>query len=153
MKSSKINDYADMPYLWKLENFYLAGHPSDEALKDLAKKGLKTIFNLRSAGEFDYTDFIAQAKNYGIKYYQLPIMGPSGLDANICSELNKLVNDDDLIMVHCASANRVAGWLITYLVLNKKMDIEDAIEIAMENGLTNPGFIAQAQNVIDELRS
>lgn len=149
MQGTRIRDYIDMPYLWKIENMYLAGHPTIEAIEDLSSKGLKTIINMRQPGEQDYTELINRCKSLGLNYHHLPIMGELGLDENICTEISSLVKDDEAIMIHCASANRVGGWLITYLVLNKGIDFDDAIDIAMENGLSNPGFVPQAKRVID----
>jgi hypothetical protein len=59
-----------------------------------------------------------------------------------------LINDDN-ILIHCASANRVGGWVITYLVEEKKMHFDEACEIAMQSGLTNPALISAASMAIE----
>ena len=39
------------------------------------------------------------------------------------------------LLVHCASANRVAGALLPHFILDRGMDEEAAVETAMQLGL------------------
>ncbi|MBC76892.1 MAG: hypothetical protein CME64_12835 [Halobacteriovoraceae bacterium] len=153
MKSSRIFDVPGLNHLWKLDNFYLAGQPSEETFEALKDENIKKVYNLRGESEMDFTWEENKLKEMGIDYEQFPIVTENGLDVNNCQKLNKQVNDNDTFFIHCGSANRVGAWLITYLVLNKGMDFEDAVELASNSGLSNPAFVEQAEQVIEKSKS
>ena len=153
MKSSRIFDVPGLNHLWKLDNFYLAGQPSEETFEALKDENIKKVYNLRGESEMDFTWEENKLKEMGIDYEQFPIVTENGLDVNHCQKLNKQVNDNDTFFIHCGSANRVGAWLITYLVLNKGMDFEDAVELASNSGLSNPAFVEQAEQVIEKSKS
>jgi len=152
MKSTRIFDVPGLNHLWKLENFYLAGQPSEETFEALRNENIKKVFNLRGESEMDFSWEESKLKDMGIDYEQFPIVTSNGLDAENCKKLNSEVNDNDTFFIHCGSANRVGAWLITYLVLNKGMDFEEAVELASSSGLSNPGFVEQAEQVIQKIQ-
>ena len=131
------------------ENLFLGGAPSAVTLEVLNKEGIKQVFNLRSIGESDNTGDEEFCNQNNIEYYHIPAMGIAGLDKEAASDINDKINPDEVCFVHCASGNRVAGWLITYLVTKKGMDFEAAVEIAQEAGLRTVDFIYQAEEIIE----
>lgn len=153
MKSTRITDVPGMMHLWKLDNFYLAGQPQPESIEAIKDMGIKKVFNLRGAGELDFSWEEARLKELGIAYEQFPIVTENGLDADNCKKLTDQLNDSDTFFIHCGSANRVGAWLITYLVEKKGMDFDEAVDLALESGLSNPGFVEQAIKVIEKNRS
>ena len=48
------------------------------------------------------------------------------------------------ILFHCASANRVGGSIIPYLMLDLGMEEEDATELAMRIGLRSAEYLQVA---------
>ena len=62
--------------------------------------------------EFEKTAFA----ELGIEYVQFSIMENGALSAEACHRLSEAINDNDKWFIHCGSANRIGGWLITYLV-------------------------------------
>lgn len=149
MKGKKISDIENTPYLWELEGLYLGGQPTPDGIVELAARGVRQVINLRSPGEFDDAQVKSKAEELGLNYIALPIMGANGLMAEVVAEISSLVEKESSSFVHCASGNRVAGWLIVDLVKNKGLDFEQAIEVASSVGLTNPGFIDQAEALLD----
>lgn len=148
MKSERI-DMVGVNYLYKVENFYLAGQPSLDSWQEFKDLGIKKVFNIRSQGEVDDSEQIKVLENLGIEYTFHPIMGINGLDKEQCLKLNEFVNDSDQILVHCASANRVAAWFAFYLVKHKNFNFEQAIELSMSAGLTNNALIGQISDILD----
>ena len=65
-------------------------------------------------------------------------------------KLSSMVNDTEIPFIHCGTANRVGAWLIVHLVKEKGMDFEAAVEVASNNGLTNPAFIEQAEDILNK---
>lgn len=136
--------------LYKTGNIYLAGQPSIEALEGIKEMGVKKIFNLRSDGEADFSAIEQKIKELGMEYIFLPIMKDGALNPEACKVLNDQVTDDGTSFVHCGSANRVGGWLISFLVSKKGLDFEEAVSIAQNSGLKSVEFIEQVQNMLDD---
>lgn len=147
MASNRITDMQGITHLWKVDNLYLSGQPSASAWDKIKELGVKKIINLRDESEMDFSGEEKAVKDLGMDYEQFPICKGGALLADNCEKLSNMINDLDPQFIHCGSANRVGGWLITYLTKHKGMDFEKAVEVAQENGLTNPGFIDQAEEI------
>jgi protein tyrosine phosphatase (PTP) superfamily phosphohydrolase (DUF442 family) len=148
MESKRITDIPGLMHLWKVDNLYLAGQPQDVSWEHIKKLGVKSIINLRNESEMDFSAEIAIVGELGLDYHQFPIVEGGQLVAENCSKLSEMLNTTDPHFIHCGSANRVGGWLITYLTKYRKMSFDDAVEIAQGNGLSNAGFIDQAELII-----
>lgn len=148
MKTNRITTIPGLMYLWQVDNLLCAGQPDIESFAPLKDMGIKKVFNMRHESEMDFNAHVEECKNLGLEYKQFSIMDNGVLSKESCEKLTNSINDKDLILIHCGSANRIGGWLITYLVSHKKMEFDAAVEIAMNNGLTNPAFIEQARDII-----
>lgn len=148
MRSQRITDMPGMVHLWKVNNLFLAGQPAPETLDALKEAGVNKVINIRGQDEAEFEWEIEGLKERGIDYEHLPIMGEKGLDGEVCEKISNQINDKDTFFIHCASANRVGAWLITYLVDHRGFDFESAVDLAMNAGLSNPGFVGQAQNIV-----
>ena len=144
----KVEGVIGINFLFKYENLYLAGQPTAEITSFLKENNVKSVINLRSHGEVDDLAFRESVAGAEIEYIQIPIMGTGGLDKAACGEVSKLLNDNDTFFIHCGTANRVGGWLITDLVSRKGQDFDQAVEIALQNGLTNPALIQMAKSLV-----
>lgn len=148
MNGARVTDIPELTYCWKYENFYLAGQPGAESFNTFKELGVKTVVNMRDSGEGDFSFEGKLCNQYGMKYVHVPIMVGGMLSKPACDQVSAMV-DDQPTVIHCASANRVCGWLITHLVTKKGMDFDDAVDVATSLGLTNPSFISQAENVLN----
>ncbi|MBT4792161.1 MAG: hypothetical protein HON90_11365 [Halobacteriovoraceae bacterium] len=145
----RITDIPGLMYLWKADNIYLAGQPAPNHWEEVQKLGVKTVINIRTLAEMDFAGQIEIIKSLGMEYVHIPVVMDGMLVAENCKKLSELVNNDEDFFVHCGSANRVAGWFITYQAMFRGKTFDEAIDMAQENGLSNPGFIAQAEQVIN----
>lgn len=150
MSSNRITDIPGLMHLWKLDNLYLAGQPSANSWETIKELGVTKIINLRDESEMDFSGEVKALKDLGMEYEQFPICKGGALLADNCEKLSKMIEGEGPHFIHCGSANRVGGWLITYLTKYKGIDFEQAVEIAQENGLSNPGFIDQAEEIINK---
>ena len=135
--------------LYKVAGLYLAGQPVLEVIPKLKEMGITKVYNIRSEGELDFSEHEAEFKKHGIEYIFLPIMLDGALNPAAIKQLNAMIDKNETNFIHCGSANRVAGWLITYLVQNEGMDFEQAVSVAQNSGLKSVEFIEQAQNFIN----
>lgn len=149
METNRITSIDGINNLWKVDNLYLAGQPSIDSLNSIKDLGVSSIINLRGESEMDFSEEKAKSISLGLNYHQFPIVVDGKLNKENCEKLSNMINDSDPHFIHCGSANRVGGWLITYLVQFRNFSFEDAVTIAQNNGLSNPAFIDQAKEIIN----
>jgi protein tyrosine phosphatase (PTP) superfamily phosphohydrolase (DUF442 family) len=137
-------------FLWEVDNLLLAGQPGEQSFEILKEMGVTKVVNLRGESEMDFSFEIEACSRLEIGYVQFPLVEAGELIAQNCERLSSMIDDNEKWFIHCGSANRIAGWLMTYLTKYRKMTFEQATEIAMNNGLTNPGFIEQARNIVNK---
>jgi protein tyrosine phosphatase (PTP) superfamily phosphohydrolase (DUF442 family) len=150
MQTKRINDVPGLMYLWQVDNLYLAGQPSEVSFDKLKDMGFKKIFNMRSADECDFSFETQACQRLNMEYIQFPIVENGMLVPANCKKLSDMLNRDEKFFIHCGSANRIAAWLMTYLPLYRNIPFDQAVEIAMDNGLSNPGFIEQARQIVEK---
>jgi protein tyrosine phosphatase (PTP) superfamily phosphohydrolase (DUF442 family) len=148
MNTKRITDISGLNFLWQVDNLYCAGQPSEESFSQIKDLGVSKIFNLRDNTEMDFSFEENVCAELGLEYIQFPLMVGGQLNSEACHRLSESINENEKWFIHCGSANRIGGWLITYLVKYRNMEFEAAVEIASNNGLTNPGFIEQAKAVL-----
>jgi len=124
------------------------GQPSEQALTAFAKRGGKTIINLRYADETEFNE-AEIAQKLGLTYIQLETSG-SDLKLDHVKAFDALISDlDEPYFIHCASGNRVgalmalrASWLhdatdAEALVTGKKWGmtkLEPLVTLLLEEG-------------------
>lgn len=119
-----------------LPNLITAGQPSQQQFTALAATGPAIVVDMREAMEPRPFNEPATVKELGMEYRHLPI-GPHTMNDATLDALRSAVAGagDRTVLVHCASANRIAGALIPVLMLDQGMEEEDAVDTAMRMGL------------------
>ena len=126
-------------------SIYFAGQPSTEDMAALKKAGIKTIVNLRTAGELEF-DEAALAKELGLGYVHEPIAGAHGMSDAVLDRLSEILDDtaQHPVLVHCGAANRVGGvWLAHRL--KQGATAEQAMAEARRIGLSSDALAARAK--------
>lgn len=148
-ESKRLLIVPELMHLWKFENIYLAGQPVDTSFKNIKELGVTKIINIRGAGEIDAEAEMKIVHECGMEYVHVPLLCPDkNIISDSCMKISEMIDSKGINFVHCATANRVAAWLITYLVQYKKMDFESAVKIAEQSGLCSAGFIIQAEEIL-----
>ena len=119
------------------ENVCTGGQPTDAAIEDLAKQGIKSVINLRRPGES--VDPVAEGERVqklGLRYFSIPIDVKAISDSQI-EEFMRIVSDPENVpmFIHCAAANRVGGLWMIHRVLKDGWTVEKADEEAKNIGL------------------
>jgi len=112
------------------------GQPSEQQLKSFKAAGGEVVVDNRDSMEPRPFDEPNTARALGLEYVSLPIVhGAVSVDTmkQMYATLKKLEGRKALL--HCSSGNRTSAALIPYLMLDKKMEQDDAIEVAMRGGL------------------
>ena len=112
------------------------GQPTEEQLKAFKAAGGEVVLDNRDPMEPRPFDEPATVRAAGLEYISLPIVhGAVTTDTmkQVHQALKRLERKKALL--HCSSGNRTAAALIPYLMVDKKMEQEDAVDLAMSIGL------------------
>lgn len=103
------------------------GQPTNSQIADLKREGFRTILSLREPSEYDAAAEEAAAKTHGLSYVNIPVKKddpkPQQVEAFLAALNNPRIYP---LFIHCATANRVAGFWMIRRVLVDKWDLEDA---------------------------
>jgi protein tyrosine phosphatase (PTP) superfamily phosphohydrolase (DUF442 family) len=122
---------------YPLEGIATAGQPEQEHLERLAQAGYRTVFDVRTLEEdpgFDESETVRKA---GMEYVNMPLeVKPEAFTDEVFERARELLADPGQrpILVHCASAVRVAPLLIPYLILEEGRSPDEAVKIASQVG-------------------
>jgi uncharacterized protein (TIGR01244 family) len=98
---------------------YVAGQPAADDWRALADAGVRTVINLRTAGELEGRDERAEVEAAGLRYVEIPVAGAGGITAENATALNAALAaggaDGQGVLLHCASGNRAGGLLAVAL--------------------------------------
>lgn len=112
---------------------YVAGQPTEAALRDMAAKGVKTVVTLRTQQEMDNRrqvpfDEAALVKELGMTYVHIPLGGPDTPYTPAAVEtFTKAMNDaHGKVLLHCTVGWRASHMWAAYLVKAKGLSLEEA---------------------------
>jgi uncharacterized protein (TIGR01244 family) len=127
-----------------------AGQPTPEQLQEAAKAGYKTVLDLRAPGEDRGFDETKAAEAAGLAYVNVPVT-PDTLDQAVIDRfLAALEGAERPVLVHCGTANRVGGVYYAYLVLEKGLSEQEALERARDAGLRSEELGEKVRRLVAE---
>ncbi|MEZ5937123.1 MAG: sulfur transferase domain-containing protein [Hyphomonadaceae bacterium] len=128
---------------------YIAGQPSEAALRDVIASGVRTVINLRTQPEMDNRkavpfDEAALLDELGVTYVHIPLGGPDTpyTPEAVDKFATAFESADTKVLLHCTIAWRASHLWAAYLVKYKGYSLEDAIHEADAinlNGYRGPG--------------
>jgi rhodanese-related sulfurtransferase len=125
-----------------LPGILTGGQPDAHHLEALAANPGTILLDIRDPMEPRPFDEPALARSLGIEYVNVPVSSGSLSDSTLDRILQILrTAGDRRVFFHCGSGNRVGGALIPYLMIDKGLDEEAAIEAAMRVGLRSPELL------------
>jgi uncharacterized protein (TIGR01244 family) len=114
------------------DDLYISGQPTEQGLRELQKRGVTTIVNLRTPPEmarvgFDEPALVAQL---GMKYVYLPVRGDSVAPyspATVASFAKVLETANGKVALHCTIAWRASHLWAAYLIKDRGIDVATAL--------------------------
>ena len=107
---------------------YTGGQPSPGAWPALARAGIRTVVNLRTAAELGARDEASEVRLAGLTYVNVPIDGAGTLGARPAAALwQALGQAKGDVLVHCGTGNRCGALLAHFPAearLNPKEDVD-----------------------------
>jgi protein tyrosine phosphatase (PTP) superfamily phosphohydrolase (DUF442 family) len=105
-------------------------------LEQFRDSGGGVILDLRDPMEPRPMDEASVAGRLGLEYVNVPVGAGTLTDATLDRVLGVLRSAGErTVFVHCASGNRVGGALLPYLMLDQRLEEDDAVGQAMRVGL------------------
>jgi uncharacterized protein (TIGR01244 family) len=114
------------------DDMFIAGQPTEKALRDLRAQGVTTIVNLRMPEEMARVGFDeeALARELGMRYVHIPMRGspenpygPKQLDAFA----DAMASADGKVLLHCTVAWRASHLWGAYLIRERGIPAADAV--------------------------
>jgi uncharacterized protein (TIGR01244 family) len=122
------------------DDMFIAGQPTEKALRDLRAQGVTTIVNLRMPEEMARVGFDeeALARELGMRYVHIPMRGspenpygPKQLDAFA----DAMASADGKVLLHCTVAWRASHLWGAYLIRERGIPAADAVAHARKINL------------------
>jgi protein tyrosine phosphatase (PTP) superfamily phosphohydrolase (DUF442 family) len=146
--SSLLDALAGLPNLAvPVSGWVTGGQPTDQQIKAFKAAGGDVVLDNRDPMEPRPFDEPATVRAAGLEYVSLPIVhGAVTTDTmkSMHQTLKRLEGRKALL--HCSSGNRTAAGMIPYLMIEKEMEEEDAVELAMRSGLRSAELLEIALN-------
>jgi len=133
-----------------LPGWVTGGQPTAEQLTAFKAAGGEVVLDNRDPMEPRPLDEPAAVRAAGMEYVSLPIVhGAVTLDTmkQMHDALKRLAGRKALL--HCSSGNRTAAAMIPYLMLDKGMDQDTAVEKAMQMGLRSSELMELALEYVE----
>jgi rhodanese-related sulfurtransferase len=143
MPTNALNALAGIPNACEaLPNIITGGQPSAQQLEKFKAAGGALVLDVRDPMEQRPFDEPGHAAALGLHYVNVPISPGATSDEKMDKILATLREyEDKSIFFHCGSGNRVGGAMLAYLILDRQMSEDDAVERAMAMGLRSPEYL------------
>lgn len=129
------------------------GQPTEQHLKSFKAAGGEVVLDNRDPMEPRPFDEPTSARAAGLEYHTLPIVhGAVTQDTLEAMHVMLLRLAGRKALLHCSSGNRTSAALIPYLMIDKKMEQDDAVEVAMRGGLRSAELLELALQYANDLR-
>jgi protein tyrosine phosphatase (PTP) superfamily phosphohydrolase (DUF442 family) len=131
----------------------LCGQPSQEDLALAKQQGIQVVLSLRGEDEIDW-DEQAVAEQLGLQFKRVEFHDPETLTDDVIAQTREILRNgqenNQPVMVHCGSANRVGAVWFVHRVLDQEVPIEQAEQEAREVGLRNEAYLQRAMEYIEQ---
>ena len=144
--SALLDAFAGLPNAAEpVPGWISGGQPTEQQLAAFKQAGGEVVLDNRDPMEPRPIDEPAAARAGGLEYINLPIVHGAVTTAtmkNMHATLKQLTGRK--VLMHCSSGNRTAAALIPYLMIEKNMEEEAAVELAMRSGLRSAELLGIA---------
>ena len=127
------------------------GQPTEQHLQAFKAAGGEVVLDNRDPMEPRAFDEPVVARALGLEYVNVPIVHGAVTTetmSQVYGRLKKLEGRKALL--HCSSGNRTSAALIPYLMIDKKMEQDDAVDLAMRGGLRSAELMELALDYVRE---
>src|SRR5882762_5017847 len=137
MSSALLTAIAGLPNASEpIPGWVTGGQPTAAQVTALHGAGCEVILDNRDPMEPRPFDEPATVRAAGMEYVNIPITH-GAVTVDTMRQMHEAVRKvaGKKALLHCSSGNRTAAALIPYLIIDRKMEEEAAVEMAMRMGL------------------
>lgn len=149
--SALLNAFAGLPNAAEpVPGWVTGGQPTEQQIKAFKAAGGQVVLDNRDPMEPRAFDEPATVRATGLEYISLPIVhGAVTTDTmkQMHQALKKLEGRKALL--HCSSGNRTSAALLPYLMIDKKLERDDAVDVAMRGGLRSAELMELAVEYVN----
>jgi len=136
---------------------FISGQPTEEAFRDLAKQGVKTVVNLRTPPEmatrvpFDERDLVTKL---GMKYVYLPMRGNADYPyspEDLKDFAKAMQESDGKLLLHCTVAWRASHMWAAYLIQYRHLPVATALDQARKINLMDDMRMEGERQPVEDL--
>ncbi len=135
--SALLSAFAGLPNAAEpVSGWITGGQPTEQQIKAFKTAGGQVVVDNRDPMEPRPFDEPATVRAAGLEYISLPIVHGT-VTTETMEQMHQVLKrlEGKKALLHCSSGNRTSAALIPYLMIDKKMEQEDAVDLAMSIGL------------------
>ena len=135
--SALLSAFAGLPNAAEpVSGWITGGQPTEQQLKAFKAAGGEVVLDNRDPMEPRPFDEPTTVRAAGLEYISLPIVH-GAVTADTMKQMHMALQrlEGKKALLHCSSGNRTSAALIPYLMIDKQMEQEDAVDLAMSLGL------------------
>jgi len=121
-----------------LPGLVAGGQPQPRHIAALKRAGCEVLLDIRETMESQPVRVPDDIEATGLEYINIPVGHARGSDATLArirETVKQLVDGKRKAFCYCSSGNRVGATLIPYLMLDLKLNEEEAVNTAMKCGM------------------
>src|SRR5580704_4169575 len=145
----------NLPNFQKVDDHvYRGAQPTNNGFQDLAKRGIKTVVDLRDIGEHSQADEQKAVTDLGMRYFSIPMQGMSTPNDKQIATVLALLNDvtSGPVFVHCKrGADRTGTVIALYRIVHDGWESKRALSEAKSYGMSM--FQRAMQHYVTEYRT
>jgi protein tyrosine phosphatase (PTP) superfamily phosphohydrolase (DUF442 family) len=137
-----------------VEGWVTGGQPTEQQLKAFKAAGGEVVIDNRDPMEPRPFDERAVARAAGLEYINLPIVHGAVTMETMKQMLEAVTRlEGRKALLHCSSGNRTAAGLIPYLMIEKGLEEDEAVEKAMQMGMRSAELMELATDYVRQSSS
>ena len=135
--SALLSAFAGLPNAAEpVSGWITGGQPTEQQIEAFKAAGGQVVLDNRDPMEPRPFDEPATVRAAGLQYISLPIVH-AAVTTDTMKQMHQTLKrlEGKKALLHCSSGNRTAAALIAYMMLEQKMEQDDAVDLAMSIGL------------------
>ena len=125
------------------QRIFFAGQPGADDFGLFARRGVRTVINLRTDQEVEALSFDEGevVRREGMAYMHVPVAA-GGLSRDGLGEIAQKLTESDRhpVLIHCASSNRVGYVWALFRMLRDDLAVDEAVNEGKAAGLRSPAL-------------